>query len=200
LTAIRLADGSTAWSVPVNLEKFDNSIYQFGKDGTVVLVGTWVDTSGKKPLIQYRMIAFDVRDGRERWRSDDTPSGAEKYRGGHGEQTQHPAIVGKVIYGPGFARLLDTGEPWKGWKWQKAGSCPSLSASAHCAFSRRLSNPTVASFADGKERRLTRATRPACLLNILPISGIVVIPEGSSGCTCGYTIQTSLALYPTGGK
>jgi hypothetical protein len=83
-----------------------------------------------------------------------------------------------------------------GWLWQKSPQCATLSASAHCAFSRQGGNPTMADFATGKENKMTRATRPGCWINTLPSGGIVLIPEASSGCTCGYAVQTSLALYP----
>ncbi len=200
LTALNAADGSVLWSVPVQLDKFDNIVYMSGKDGVLVLTGSWVGTIGGKALIQYRLLGVSADDGRELWRNDNTPSFADRIKGGHGEQTQHPVIVGDVVYGPGFARLLKTGQAWNGWKWNKGASCPSLSASAFCAFSRRLGNPTVESFADGRQQRLTRVTRPACLINILPAGGLVLIPEGSSGCTCGYAIQTTLALYPKSGR
>jgi hypothetical protein len=39
-------------------------------------------------------------------------------------------------------------------------------------------------------------TRPGCWINIIPAGGLVIVPEGSSGCTCGYPLQMSLALVP----
>jgi hypothetical protein len=44
--------------------------------------------------------------------------------------------------------------------------------------------------------RLTNVTRPGCWLNILAAGGLVLIPESSSGCTCAYPIQTSIAFVP----
>jgi len=39
--------------------------------------------------------------------------------------------------------------------------------------------------------------RPSCAINILPVGGLVVQPEGSAGCTCsGYSFQASMALAP----
>jgi outer membrane protein assembly factor BamB len=39
--------------------------------------------------------------------------------------------------------------------------------------------------------------RPSCAANILPVGGLVVQPEGSSGCTCaGFSFQTCIALAP----
>ena len=36
--------------------------------------------------------------------------------------------------------------------------------------------------------------RPSCWINTLPTGGIVLMPEGSSSCSCAYSFQTSLAL------
>ena len=39
--------------------------------------------------------------------------------------------------------------------------------------------------------------RPSCAANILPVGGLVVQPEGSSGCTCSsFSFQTCIALAP----
>jgi len=37
---------------------------------------------------------------------------------------------------------------------------------------------------------------PGCWINIIPAGGLVLIPEASSGCTCGYPLQTSMAFIP----
>jgi hypothetical protein len=44
--------------------------------------------------------------------------------------------------------------------------------------------------------QLTGVTRPGCWLNIIPANGLVLVPESSSGCTCAYSIQSSLAFAP----
>jgi hypothetical protein len=48
----------------------------------------------------------------------------------------------------------------------------------------------------GGPQRLTKVTRPGCWINIIPAGGLVLIPESSSGCTCGFPLQTSLAFVP----
>ncbi len=196
LVALDLAGGGTLWRVPIRLDDFVHSIYMSGSRGILVLSGSrHADVQGRT-LIQYQLVGVRAEDGRELWRNDNTPTRAHILDGGHGEQTQHPAIVGDIVYGPGFARRLADGSAPNVWLWQKSPQCASLSASAYCAFSRQGGLPTVAEFASGKEQRLTLVTRPGCLINTLPAGGIVCIPEGSSGCTCGYSVQTSLALCP----
>lgn len=100
-----------------------------------------------------------------------------------------------TIYDTGFALKLRTGEPIAGWKWQKSDKCGTVSMSASCAFS-RYSNPRMFDLQSGDHTDLTQVTRPGCWINMIPAGGLVLIPEASSGCTCYYSIQTSLALSP----
>jgi hypothetical protein len=56
----------------------------------------------------------------------------------------------------------------------------------------------MASFdlARGEVRQLTAETRPGCWINLIPACGLLLAPEASSGCTCNFAVQTSLALIP----
>ena len=108
---------------------------------------------------------------------------------------QHSAIVGETIYNTGFACNLRTGEPIDGWKWQKSGHCGTISASASCVFS-RYSNSRMFDVKTGEYTDLTTVVRPGCWINTIPAGGLIMIPEASSGCICGYPIQTSIALLP----
>ena len=38
--------------------------------------------------------------------------------------------------------------------------------------------------------------RPGCWINLLPAGGLLLAPEASSGCSCNFSVQTSLALTP----
>jgi hypothetical protein len=129
------------------------------------------------------------------WQTTQKPVPDHILEGPHGEQVQHSAIVGETIYNTGFALHLRTGQPIDGWKWQKSDKCGVLSTSAFCGFS-RFSNPRMFDLQTGDYRALTNVTRPGCWINMIPSGGLVLIPEASSGCTCYYSIQTSLALTP----
>ena len=196
LTALALDTGKVAWQREMDLSTFHHAIYMSGNNHVLVLTGTRHDTVDEKQMIQYRLIGVDAATGHELWQNDNTPSRGHILDGGHGEQTQHPAIVGDIVYGPGFARKLQDGAKHDGWLWNKSPQCATLSASAHYAFSRQDGNPTMEAFDDGKALKLTRVTRPGCWINTIPAGGIVLIPEASSGCTCGYSVRTSLALCP----
>jgi hypothetical protein len=100
------------------------------------------------------------------------------------------------VYGTGFARMLGTGEDYSGWKWQKSQKCATVSMSENCAFSRYAVGkfPYIFDKETGEEKPLSVVSRPGCWINMLPVGGLILIPEASSGCTCPYSIQTSMAL------
>jgi len=73
--------------------------------------------------------------------------------------------------------------------------CGGISGSANYLFGRGSNPryyPITAESSEGIQ--LTEVTRPGCWINIIPAGGLVLIPESSSGCTCGYAVQTSLAF------
>ena len=111
-------------------------------------------------------------------------------------------IVGDKLYVEPQAYNLHSGEKidWK-WPWTtgKRSGCGGLSASAKSFFFR---NDTVALFdlSSNKLQRVTTETRPGCWINLIPAGGLLLAPEASSGCTCNFSVQTSLALVPVGKK
>ncbi len=50
---------------------------------------------------------------------------------------------------------------------------------------------------DASGLRNFAGVRPGCGDAALPVLGLLISPEASSGCTCSYSFQTSLALAPT---
>jgi len=118
--------------------------------------------------------------------------------GSHGEQNRHPTIVGDTVYTYPLAYKLHTGEPLEGWKFSRHGhGCGNISASATNLFWRG-GNPWRWDLAPGGEAsKVNSVNRPGCWINIIPAGGMLLIPEASSGCTCAYPLQTSIAYVPT---
>jgi outer membrane protein assembly factor BamB len=209
LVALDLKTGVPAWTKEADLRVIHHVLYMSLAGETLLVTGSRyvevdpAETKGRaKPAqlkrIRYDLFAFDARTGAPRWKSTGIPSYDHILTGDHGEQIQHPAIVGDVVYGPGFGFSLTTGKPHDGWVWEKSAKCAPLSLSRYCAFS-RFAKEKLAHLFDletGKGEPLVLATRPGCWINTIPAGGIILIPEASSGCTCEYPIQASLALVP----
>ena len=153
----------------------------------------------KTSRVWYDIQVFDGTEGDRQWTASQKQS--TKIGGSHGEQDHHPVIIGSTLYCEPFAWNLNTGKRAAnfGWKNQHRRGCGTLTASASTVFFR----DGTASMFDLKSNtysKVTATTRPGCWINMIPAGGLLLVPEASSGCTCNFAIQTSLAFRPRGGK
>jgi len=191
LVAIDMKTGKPAFKKKLDVGNFGEPVYLNYAKGIVLVSGSQlVDGS-----IHYHYDAFSGRSGRARWSVSHKTSLATD--GGHGEYNRHPTIIDNTVYAWPYAYNLKTGEKIEGWKFSRRGhGCGGVSASAQCLFWRG-GNPWMYDLGDdGGPAKLTDVTRPGCWINIIPAGGLVLIPEASSGCTCGFAVQTSLAFIP----
>ena len=193
LVALDTGTGKVVWSRPVQTA-LQHALYLSYAQGKLLLSGSRV--AGRQ--VAYDVHAFDAATGKDAWTATYVPPGKVDRGGGHGELTQHPVIVDKTVYIWTSAYDLQTGRQIPNWTWNRGGhGCGTLSSSATALFYRG-GNPQMTELATGRQTRLTQETRPGCWINVIPAGGLVLIPEGSSGCTCDYAIQTSIALAPVG--
>ncbi len=190
LTALDRDTGNVVWQRPVDLSMLRHAVYLSYARETVLITGT--HNQDKHP--RYDLMAFDAGDGGPRWANHYLRT--DRVVGGdHGEQDQHPVIVGKVIYSRPVAFDLETGARAEFTLDQAGGGCGTLSASASYLFGRGT-NPQMYSIGanGGKATALTTITRPGCWINMIPAGGLLSIPESSSGCTCAFAVQTSIVF------
>ena len=199
MVALDMSSGEIVWRKPVDFHEIQHILFLSYAKETLVATGTKNVSVQDEIRVRYDLFGFDAASGDMLWQTTQKPIPDHILEGPHGEQVQHSAIVGETIYNTGFALNLRTGQPIDGWKWQKSDKCGVLSTSAFCGFS-RFSNPRMFDLKTGDYTALTSVTRPGCWINMLPAGGMVLIPEASSGCTCYYSIQTSLALTPRDGS
>jgi outer membrane protein assembly factor BamB len=191
LVALDAQTGRVVYKKKMDIGNFRELIYlNYAKD---VLVLSGSREVGK--TVHYCLYALDANTGQIRWRASHD-SGLPN-DGGHGEYNRHPTIIDDTAYAWPYAYNLKTGERVKGWKFDRHGhGCGDISASAQCMFWRG-DNPWMYDLGPkGGPSRLNSVTRPGCWINIIPAGGLVLIPESSSGCTCGYPLQTSMAFVP----
>ncbi len=195
LLALDVRTGKPVWQREAPFAALQHIIYLSYAKETLLVTGTKNVLVEGKGRVRYDLHAFEAATGNSLWQNTQTPIPDHILQGGHGEQVQHPAIVGEAIYNTGFACHLRTGEPIESWKWQKSGHCGTLTTSAQCAFS-RYSQPRMFDLQTGQYTVLSQTTRSGCWVNILPAGGLVLVPESTAGCICGYPLQTSVALTP----
>jgi outer membrane protein assembly factor BamB len=191
LVALDAQSGEVIYRKKINVSDFQQLIYLNYAQEVLLL-------SGSREVgntVHYCFCALDAGTGQVRWQASHD-SGLTN-DGSHGEYNQHPTIIDNTVYAWPYAYNLKTGEQIEGWKFDRRGhGCGGVSASARCMFWRG-DNPWMYELGPkGGATRLNSVSRPGCWINIIPAGGLVLIPEASSGCTCGYPLQTSMAFVP----
>lgn len=135
------------------------------------------------------MAGYDAASGRRLWRREQRPE-------------RPPVILGEQIIAQPHAFDLVTGEPRttidaltgeeRPWRFPRAYGCGAVVGSPNFLLFR---SGAPGFFDFGEDGTTTfGGVRLGCSVNMIPAAGLVLAPEGSSGCTCGYNFQTSLGL------
>ncbi|MBC8870741.1 MAG: hypothetical protein H8E44_15065 [Planctomycetes bacterium] len=150
---------------------------------------------------------MDAATGRTRW--GQTISSRHRIYApltyGKDGQQSHPTITGGRVYLMSHITEalisidLHTGEMPQNPElfdfWIHSKTCAVPTASATGLYFRRNSC-YMFDLPSQKAIDLTGATRPSCWMSIIPAGGLILMPEASSGCTCGFALQTSVVLAP----
>jgi outer membrane protein assembly factor BamB len=195
LVALNLMTGKVLWRSPAAFTILEHNVYACIANGKVAVVGSRNLGAGKAGRLLYDIHVLDAKTGKPIWNA--TQDQKVKIGGSHGEQDLHPVVVENRIYCEPYAYDLTSGRVLSDWGWKlgKRSGCGTISASAESFFFRN-GTPTMFDLTSKKTQPVTTATRPGCLINIIPAGGLLLIPEASSGCTCNYAVQTSLAFLP----
>ena len=194
LRCLDLQTGSQVWRKPIALEKNVQTLYLCSDGGRVVMAGSRNAAGPKeKATLHYDIQVFSAATGAPIWKhSFDTGRRSNLI---HGEQDLHPVIVGDRLVVERRVFALADGKPLLTVARKHGGGCGSISASADRLFYRSR-YPCSFDFESQTETPITRVSRPGCWINMIPASGLLLVPEGSSGCICSFPVQASLAFRP----
>ena len=194
LVAIDAKTGGVVWKRNIDLSSIEHHLYLSYAADRLIAVGTRNQGTGKQARVWYDIHCYSAKDGDPQWTA--TQNQQQPTGGSHGEQDHHPVIVGNTIYVEPYAYELTTGRQLKHWNLRRGGhGCGAMSASASTSFF-RAGNPALCNLTTGQIQKVTQVSRPGCWINMIPASGLLLIPEASSGCVCDFPIQTSLAFAP----
>ena len=185
LVALDVKTGKRVWDKDMQFEQRTPVFFSTYKDGTLIVL-----RSSPK---SFDLRAIDAKSGKPLWNRD---HGWENNH--HGAHRRHPVIIGDVVYQQPLAYDLKTGkEKWSTSKVGVGGNCGTLSASSTMLFSRLSDYPGFIDLGEEmKKENLVEITRPGCWINIIPVGGMVLVPEAGSGCSCEYSIHASMGFLP----
>jgi outer membrane protein assembly factor BamB len=201
MVAIDLHSGKVDWKKQYDMSFSQHQVYLSYADNVLLVTGS----KNKDNNSHYYMQAYNADDGSLLWKQDHR-NNVPGVGGDHGEQVHHPAIVGDVIYSEPVAYNLKTGDRVNtdgnegDWEMPRRKGCGTVSASSYCLFYRDHQPSMYELRPNGGLIKLNNVTRTGCWINVIPAGGLVLIPEASSGCTCSYPLQTSMAFIPSNGK
>jgi hypothetical protein len=196
IVCLQTKSGKPLWVRPCDLSSIEHAIFAGYANEKLVIVGSGNSgTDKKKSHVQFHLQVFGAEQGEPRW--SHTQDQRTAIGGEHGEQDHHPVIVGTKLFCEPFAYDLASGKPIDNWQWinKHRSGCGTVSASASSLFFRQ-SHPTMFNLEDNQYAPVTTSTRPGCWINMIPAAGLLLVPEASSGCSCNFAIQTSLAFLP----
>jgi outer membrane protein assembly factor BamB len=197
IVALDAETGDKIWQRPFQFP-YEHIMFLNYAENTLLFTGTY----NKDNLVNYGLFAFAADAGEKKWQTDYiglNNTGTEPFGtgGSHGEQWQHPVINGQTLYSRPYAFDLHSGQKKQYYVYRGGNGCGGLTGSAYYLYGRGA-NPRMYPIEVETTRGipLTQVTRPGCWLNIIPANGLILVPESSSGCTCGYSLQSSLAFAP----
>ncbi len=192
LVALDLTSGEKQWEQAVDVNKCEYVVFLSYSDETLVVSGSGLKEGDDHAW--YYVYGFAAQDGRPLWAGSHRNN--KRGRIDHGKDVHHPAIVNGVVYAEPAGYDLKTGVRVAGLEFPRGGhSCGTISASSGSLYYRG-GNPQVFDLGQSKLTALNDVTRPGCWINMIPASGLVLVPEASSGCVCAYSLQTSIAYAP----
>ncbi len=109
---------------------------------------------------------------------------------------QHPVIIGGKVYQDPYDYDLKTGKKGSLLLVRQGHTCGLLSGCENFMYGRGK-NPRVYYLDKTGSETLSSLTRPGCAINMIPAGGLLLMPEGSSSCSCPYSVQTSMGFIPS---
>ena len=197
LVSLDAASGREVWREELTNVKWEHSVYLSCSQDAIILIGSHNENEQNR----YSIGVYDADRGAHRWSAEHNNNRAG-IGGDHGEQVHHPVVFDDFVVAEPLIYDLASGDvidptQRNGFSIRSRSGCGTISGSASCVFFRD-GNPTMVELAPdgGVWKKLTHSSRPGCWVNIIPSQGLILMPESSAGCVCGFSLQTSMALVP----
>ncbi|MGK0185811.1 MAG: outer membrane protein assembly factor BamB [Verrucomicrobiales bacterium] len=181
LVALDAATGKILWESPIDTVDGVTSFYlQYNPKGIVI-------TASNK---QFYIYNFNPENGELQWETAN--AWPDDHHSGH---IQHPVIVGDTLYLQPNGYSMITGETVTTNVGKRSGCTTYIGVRDALIY--RGSERQVSMW-DLKTEKVSAwdRLRPSCWLSVIAAEGMVLVPEGGGGCSCGGWMETSLVLAP----
>ena len=139
---------------------------------------------------KFHIYTFDPKTGNSSWsKSVNWP---DDHHSGH---MQHPVISGGVMYLQPNGHDINSGNLVTENMGKREG-CHNYVGAGEALIYRGKSRQISMWSKDSESVTSWPRLRPSCWLNTIPSSGMLLIPEGGGGCSCGGWMETSLGFIP----
>ncbi len=183
LVALDAATGAKLLEQPIDTE-----------DGTVTFYlqqtprGILISASNSK----YHLYLFDAETGALKWQRSNPWPDAD-----HSGHMLHPVVMHDAIYIQPNGYALETGEIITTGVGARRGCHTYVGVGENLLY--RGPEGQLA-FWDRKSEAISYwdRLRPSCWLSVVPSGGMLLVPEGGGGCSCGGWMETSVVFAPMG--
>ena len=185
--------GEEVWRTPFTSDAKSCAFILY-KSNTVVLVSVREVTS-RDPF--YDLVALNANTGEERWSDTIERTGAS-----HNADIRHPTILHDKIYissaptGDNIETIdLATGANETNPNFHRGKNCNLLMGAANGLYGHSGS----CAFMDPKNGvhiEIASEIRTRCWIGMIPAGGLVMMPEGGTGCLCTYPLKHTIVVAP----
>jgi len=182
LVSLDIRTGAIQWEVPINTVAGTVVFFLCCTEDKIIISAS---SNGK-----YHLYGFESGTGQIKWKRNHNWTGNN-----HSGHMQHPVMFEKEVFLEPWAYDLSWGNPMSSSMGRHQGCatyCGTKGALIYRGESRRIS------MWDIKQDRVSSwyNLRPSCWLSTIAADGMVILPEGGAGCSCGNWLETSLTLLP----
>ncbi|MCP4848195.1 MAG: PQQ-binding-like beta-propeller repeat protein [Verrucomicrobiaceae bacterium] len=181
LVALDARSGKLIWEQAIDTQDGTVSFYlQASPEGLLLTASN----------TKFHLYAFDPETGMPTWKK--SANWPDDHHSGH---FQHPVITGGNIYLQPNGYRMNSGELITSKVGRREGCHTYVGAGGALIYrgkSRQISMWDRKTESVSSWPRL----RPSCWLNTIPASGMLLVPEGGGGCSCGGWMETSIGFLP----
>ena len=182
LVALDAYTGKKLWEEPIDTADGTVVFYMMATEHGLVIESS---TSGK-----YHLYNYNLDTGKQQWVT--VNNWPNDHHSGH---MQHPVAVNDRLFLEPSAFDLKTGKKVINQIGKRSGCHTYVGTKDALIY--RGNDRQIAMWGQETQKVTTwNRLRPSCWLSVVPAAGMLLVPEGGGGCSCGGWMETSLAFRP----